>query len=287
MKRRYPIVIFQFLLFLGFAQLPETDIWLFEIENVTLPTVKKGRNITARPGYDNQPSFSSDGKRVYYTAVKEDKQADIFAYSISSQKTNQITHTGESEYSPAESPIEPLLSTVTVRKDSSQVIQLLAKPSYTPSATVLSEVDSVGYYNFLNSDTVLYYKLTEPHSLRFHVMSTGADGYICSSPCRTFKTINRHSFVYGIKDSTSTSYYIYETLLQRARPLATYQGIHEDMFWHEQWGLLISDGAKVMRYNEKDSAWQLLFDLGSQGIQKITRFCIDKRNKYIALVNNL
>ncbi len=287
MNKVYTIVFFQLLVFFGLAQLPETDVWLFELDNKTPQTVTKGKNITARPGYDNQPSFSSDGKRIYYTTIKEDKQADVFEYSVSSQKTRQITRTAESEYSPSESPVKDLLSTVTVLKDSSQIIQLLAIPSYTPSSSVLSSVDSVGYYNFLNADTVLYYKLTEPHSLRFHVISSGADGFICSSPCRTFKTVNRHSFVYGIKDSASTTYYIYETLLQRAKPYASYQGVHEDMFWHDQWGLLISDGTKVMRYNQKDAAWQLLFDFSSFGIQKITRFCIDKRNRFIALVNNL
>ena len=41
-------------------------------------------NITNRSGYDNQPSFSKDEKSIYFTSIRNDKQADIYLYNIKS-----------------------------------------------------------------------------------------------------------------------------------------------------------------------------------------------------------
>ena len=47
------------------AQLPETDIWLFKIEKIEGKySYTNPLNITHRAGYDNQPTFSLDGKSI-------------------------------------------------------------------------------------------------------------------------------------------------------------------------------------------------------------------------------
>src|SRR5258708_16942898 len=39
-------------------------------------------NVTARPGYDNQPFFLPNGRAFLYTSIREDSQADIYRYDI-------------------------------------------------------------------------------------------------------------------------------------------------------------------------------------------------------------
>lgn len=269
------------------AQLPETDIWLAELNKKESGKILKAINITNRPGYDNQPSFSENGKGIYFTSIHEDKQADIYFYRINNKKIQQLTTTKESEYSPNESPIKNSISVVSVLQDSSQVIQLLDLKTYSVIASPISMVDSIGYYNFLNTDTVLYYKLTSPHSLRYHVLSNGNDGFLCENPCRTFRTINRSSFIYGIKDSVSTAYYIYDVRLQKAVLFASIKSVNEDMIWHPTLGLLVSDKSNILQYDTNQRQWKVLYDLSSFGIKKITRFCFDKKNKVLCFVNNL
>src|ERR1044072_617605 len=69
------------------AQMPNTDLWLFKLESDKLNQIvlKEATNITSREGYDNQPSFSPDGKKIYYVSVKEDKQADIYYHDLGSK----------------------------------------------------------------------------------------------------------------------------------------------------------------------------------------------------------
>jgi Tol biopolymer transport system component len=95
------------------AQLPNSDLWLFSIksskENFEL---KNPLNINNREGYDNQPSFSLDSKKINYVSVREDQQADIYVYTIKKKKTIAFTKTPISEYSPVTTKDEKLIATV-------------------------------------------------------------------------------------------------------------------------------------------------------------------------------
>ena len=61
--------VFLFSLFISnccFSQMPETDIWVVDlIKKEGNYSFEKPLNFTNRRGYDNQPSFSSDGKEIY------------------------------------------------------------------------------------------------------------------------------------------------------------------------------------------------------------------------------
>lgn len=62
---------------------PATDIYLADLRVARgRVTVDAPVNVTARPGYDNQPFFLPDGRAFLYTSVREDSQADIYRYDI-------------------------------------------------------------------------------------------------------------------------------------------------------------------------------------------------------------
>src|SRR3954462_13845875 len=104
------------------GQLPETDIWLFKIkyEKSKPPALGEGKNFTNRKGYDNQPSFSPNGKEIYFSSVGNNKQSDIYIYTTSNKKTRALTSTADSEYSLLQLKKDDNFSSVTVEKDSAQ-----------------------------------------------------------------------------------------------------------------------------------------------------------------------
>lgn len=269
------------------AQLPETDIWLFQIEKQEKESVcKNGINITNRPGYDNQPAFSPDNKTVLYSSVRADKQADIYGYRIGSKKTNRLTNTPESEYSPTITPDGLMFSVVVVEVDSAQRIQCYSLDGHRRCYTVSPE-DSVGYHTWYNADSILYYKLTEPHSLHIQNIRTGNDVKICNKPCRAFKTIpGTHYFIYGVKDTAGVVYRKYDPVLKKSMDYARAATQSEDFIWNAEWGLVRSEGSALLRYDERQALWIPLFDFSTQGIQKITRFMFDSKNKQLVLVSN-
>lgn len=277
-----------FLPLLGLAQLPETDIWLFKLEK------KEGKyaygnplNITNRKGYDNQPIFTNDDKAVFYVSIDSSNQADIYKYDIKSKKRTNLTNSQVSEYSPTMLANGSGFSCVVVETDSAQRIWQYTMDGKFDKITH-QNTDSIGYYTWLNKDTLLYYKLTEPHSLRALDLINDQDMWLCDMPTRAFKKTGRsNQFIYGIKSKESIQYRIYNPTLKESRVYATHHSLNEDFIWHSELGLIKSEGSDLLRYNEQTRQWDVLFSFVSLGINKISRFTFDSKNKQLMIVSNL
>jgi hypothetical protein len=271
-----------------FAQIPETDIWLFKIikkENNLLLT--QPLNITNRIGYDNQPTFTEDGKSILYVSIDSTKQADVYQYNISKKTKTNLTNSDVSEYSPTLMPDYSGFSCVVVEKDSTQRIWNFNH--FGKFLNIVHEnTDSVGYHTWLNKDTLLYYKLTNPHSLRALDVKTNNDIWIANNPSRAFKKINNSSkFIYAIKQDSTTEFRIYNPILKESIFYCLSNTITEDFIWHPEFGLIRSENSNLCRFNEQNQKWETLFSFSNFGIQKITRFVFDLKSKQIAIVNNL
>ena len=94
--------------------LPNTDIYIADLDRSSMK-VSNVRNITQRTGYDNQPSFSPDGKGVYYVSDSTGV-TDIYRYDLTSGATRQVTETNEQEFSPTPMNDGKSLSVVRVGK---------------------------------------------------------------------------------------------------------------------------------------------------------------------------
>lgn len=285
LKQLFNILLF-FISGISAAQLPETDLWLFKLKTEDKKLILgDGKNITSRKGYDNQPFFTPDNKSILYVSIREDNQADVYRYDIGKAQAFQLTKTKESEYSPNYTPDGKSVSCVVVEKDSTQRLWLYnldgsVKKCYNEG------IDSIGYYSWLTNDTLLYYKLTEPHSLRMFAEADKSDKWLCNSPTRAFKFVEGNNFMYGIKDSVSIQYRYYDPILRKSSVYADHKSKSEDFVWNKEYGLIKSEGTKLLRFNGLDRTWDVMFDFASAGIKKITRFAFDSKNKSVVIVDN-
>ncbi|MDP2386801.1 MAG: hypothetical protein Q8M29_10550 [Bacteroidota bacterium] len=270
----------------GFAQLPESDIYLFEIKKTgNTVIIKKGVNITNRPGYDNQPAFTPDGKSLLYVSIKEDKQSDVYSYSLGSKKVKQLTATPVSEYSPVVAPDNKYFSAVVVEADSTQRLYKYDLHGKLATTMVMEE-DSVGYYYWLNKDSILYYKLTNPHSLHVYDVKNKKDVWIANEPTRSFRPVKNFSFFYCTKEKTANMVRIYNTRLKRSEEYVSTKSGIEDFIWDKTMGLIKSDGSKIMRYNDEFKTWVELGDFSAFGINNITRFAFSANGRWLTVVSN-
>lgn len=141
------------------AQIPQTDIYLIPI-NSSGTSFGIPVKITDNPGYDNQPEFSSDSKNILYTSSRDSNQTDIYNYNISSGITNLIISSPlESEYSPRYIN-NTSISLVRVNQLKSQHLVI-----YDTTAKLyrqlVQNIDSVGYYRFLNDSVIAMAVLNE------------------------------------------------------------------------------------------------------------------------------
>jgi dipeptidyl aminopeptidase/acylaminoacyl peptidase len=148
--------------------LPNTDIFLLDMHQQNGQyTFGQPVNITKREGYDNQPYFTPDGRYIYYSSIRESKNADIYRYDIGTEKTDQFTNTPEDEYSPQLTPDGKYISVVRVEKDSEQRIWLLPlknEKGKEKEHVIMPNMDSVGYYIWGNK--ILYFvDIKKPQTL--------------------------------------------------------------------------------------------------------------------------
>ena len=148
------------------AQATSTDVWLAPLSRrgdsviVGVP-----RNVTNRPGYDNQPSFTLDSRAILYTSTREDGQADIYRYDIPSGTTARLTSTPESEYSATVTPDGRHFSVIRVERDSTQRLWKFPLSGGEPSL-VLEQVKPVGYHAWLDDSTLALFVLGRPATLQ-------------------------------------------------------------------------------------------------------------------------
>ncbi|PYP63416.1 MAG: hypothetical protein DMD37_06350, partial [Gemmatimonadetes bacterium] len=133
---------------------PATDIYLADLRVVD-GRVQVGTpvNVTARPGYDNQPFFLPDGGAFLYTSIRADSQADIYRYDLRTATSVRLTATRESEYSPTPLPDGSGFSAVRVEADSTQRLWAFDWDGARPRL-VLDSIKPVGYHAWGDARTV-------------------------------------------------------------------------------------------------------------------------------------
>jgi dipeptidyl aminopeptidase/acylaminoacyl peptidase len=286
------------------GQMPDTDIWMFDVHS-TYDSAKRmmqysfanALNFTNRPGYDNQPVFSPDGKSILYTSYREDGQSDIYRYDIVTKTTSAFCKTPESEYSPAFTPDGKYVSVVRVEKDSTQRLWKFPVKGGAP-VLVMKDVAKIGYYAWINSDSLLVFLLTNPESLQAVDVKTQKLHFLAAKPGRCFYASEKGVTYLSKADSANWRFDyinysgIKNTQLGLCKPPAITPD-HEDFLqWmnEEATLLFMGKGSILFQYypsqNSNRAECKALQDFSSLGLKNITRLAISKDGKKIAIVGS-
>src|ERR1051326_7709366 len=248
---------------------PGTDIFPAPLRRASGGGLEVGAplNVTARPGYDNQPAFSPDGKTLYYTSYRGG-QSDIYRYELASRTTAQVTATPESEYSPTVMPDGKHLSVIRVERDSTQRLWAFA-PDGAAVGPILDSIKPVGYHAWLNADTVFVFVLGQPATLRRAVPAHGTVDIGARDIGRSiFRIPGRHAISFVQRDSAGGT----------IRSLDPVTGAATDL------GRPPPGGTRLLRGHAGDSAWSELARFSEPGLQKLSRIAVSNAGDRIALV---
>ncbi|HXU26231.1 MAG TPA: hypothetical protein VN698_03295, partial [Bacteroidia bacterium] len=260
-----------------FSQLPETELFLANVEiKNNLIKVKSAEKISSHKGYNNQPCFINNDDKILFTSdIESNGKTHICSYGIKSKKTERLSITNTSEYSAALLPNQKDFSVVMVEEDSTQRIWTFDLLKGGNKSCISQQTDSVGYYTWLGKDTILYYKLTTPHSLHALNIKTNQDVWLCNNPTRSFKKVSSTTFFYVIHEDAQNTIYMFDIRIKKATPFAVDNvSANQDYIWHPTLGLLKSEASKIYRYSTETKVWSELADFSSFGLKKITRFSI-------------
>ena len=266
------------------AQAPGTDIYLASLSGKGA-ALKLGplANVTARPGYDNQPAFSSDGGTLYFTSGREG-QSDIFRYEIATGRTLAVTATPESEYSPTVTPDRRHLSVIRVERDSTQRLWSFALDGSAPRL-LLDSIKPVGYHVWLNADTVFVFVLGSPATLRRAELAHGTAQILAKDIGRTLLQIpGRRAISYVQRDSSGGWIRSLDPVSGSGENLARLPEGNEFYTWTPGGELLSARGNRLLRWDAGKGSWETVAEFSEPGLQRISRLAVSPAGDRIALV---
>lgn len=269
---------------------PATDVYLVPLER-TDRALRPGEpvNLTARPGYDNQPAFGPDGRHLYYTSYR-DGQADVYRAVLPGGPVEAVTRTPESEYSPTLAPSGDL-TVVRVEADSTQRLWRFTRRGEAIEP-VLADVEPVGYHAWLDERRVALYVLGDPAELRVVDVETGEVNTVARRIGRSLQRIpgGGVSFVRFEEDDGN------EAWLHRLSTDGRFterlvrvpgEGTAGDHAWSPDGTVWTGVGARLHAWrpgDERERGFQPVVSLEAFGLDEITRMAVGPDGTWMAVV---
>jgi hypothetical protein len=176
------------------ASPPDTDIALATL-TVSAGRISVGRptGITSTPGYDNQPSFTPDGRAIFFTSIRGgSSQTDIYRYDVVSGETTRVTSTPEGEYSATVTPDGAHISVIRVEAGGTQRLWRFTLDVRQPEL-VLERVRPVGYHAWADDRTLALFVLGEPATLQLADTRSGDAEVVARGITRSLQRAGRRS----------------------------------------------------------------------------------------------
>lgn len=279
---------------------PECDIFLFDVqESDDAYSVSNPRNVTNRPGYDNQPWFTADSQSFLFTANGKPDRTDVFEYFIATGETKQVTDSADQEYSPQSSPDNQTISYVTDGATANQSVWFTKRGSEEQDWLLgkQGEREPIGYYSWNRKTGYILYWSRYGHSIRLVHESKELNHYVTGNAPPSTPHIIPESF-YKTNDGPARFSFLHrqangQTWLKELdpeslaiRPLITVRGSNNNYCWTAGGQVLMADGTELYRwdYKSKETGWQLVADLADHGLQSVTRVASSPDGSKLAVV---
>ncbi len=269
------------------AAFPETEIFLFDYSATNAEdALSNGKNVTNRPGYDNQPFFTKGSDSFVY-ARDDGTQTDIWEYDIADNTHRQITDNDKSEFSPTPSPDNSKISTVFERNLSIWTLDRGApdQPKWTLETANIEE--PVGYFahNFKTGDIIYWSRygfnvaLTNDSEGEYHYISGNA---LPATPhiipgTDTFSFVHRQG-----NDQVWIKSFDPET--KAITPLTPVVGTNINYTWAPDGSILQIEGISVHRWTKDSGKWTQISDLTDHGLASANRIAVSPDGTKIAVV---
>jgi len=268
---------------------PATDIYIADLRVADRKlSVGTPVNVTARPGYDNQPFFLPSGHAFLYTSVHEDAQADIYRYDLDRKTSSRITTTRESEYSATPLPRGAGFSVVRVEADSTQRLWAFDADGTHPRL-VLDSIKPVGYHAWADDHTLVLFVLGTPSTLQMaDARSPGAHGAVLARDIgRSLQRIPGKPAVSFVQRDSSAGPSLQELDIhtRRITKLVKMPAGADFVAWTRDGIALTASGTTLYQWDpQQGGEWAVVADFGPAGLTNVTRLAVSRKADRLAIV---
>ena len=267
---------------------PATDVFIVSLADPAKWSASSVTNISASPGYDNQPSFMRDSRSVLFTSNRDGKQSDIYRYWIADRKLTQLTQTAESEYSATVVPAGNAFSVIQVEADNTQRLWQFDLTGKSP-ALVLPDLKPIGYHAWIDATTVMVFVLGQPATLQRATPGTPEAEVVTGNIGRALVSIPGTKAVSFTTRDEQRGWWIkrYDADTRQIRTLmqAPTGGTGEPYCaWTRDGRLYTASGTKILSWKEGESDWTVVGDLSSAPLKNISRLAVSPDGRWLSFV---
>lgn len=240
-------------------------------------------NITARPGYDNQPSFTPDSRSVLFTSAREGGQTNIFRFEIAARRLSQITRTPQNEYSPT---VTPDGQGFTVIFDSTQYLARYDLDG-TNRRLIFDRLGQIGYHAWLDEHTAILFVLGQPMTLQLADARTGTAETLAWDIGRSLHRIPGRATGSFLQRMPDGAVYVMEVdpATRTVRPIIRALDGSQDMVWTPAGAILMARGNAVYEWHAgRGGVWRLVGRFEDSGLAALTRLAVSPDGAWLALV---
>jgi hypothetical protein len=294
-QMKYLILIFVALFgsLVASAQMPQTNVYLFEIEQVTDSAFmfKEPKFLTAfnHTGYNNQPVFLSESELYLTVRLSTDtSQTDIYAFDIANEYKTRVTSTPESEYSPTLTPDGQHFSVVRVGADKKQRLWQYPLNRSGEGRGIMPSLDMVGYHFWINAQKLAVFVVDSPNYLAVVDLYEPSVTRLMSDVGRCFQRLpnGNMAFVYKATDQT---WFIEELDVRTlsAKIIVPALSGREDFVVLPEGTFLMGKGSQLFKYHPAfDKDWIQVADFRLYGIKNIMRLAVSPAGKLAMVTSN-
>lgn len=282
-----------FLIFLFYVTIfgqNATEIYLFDLVKTEDNYVLKNPvNISNNKGFDNQPSFTEDGRAILFSSVRKG-QMDIAQYEIFDDNRTWLTDTEANEFSPQSYPKKK--KNFTAVRQETDGTQLLYKYSYKgKEPKVLIPNLKVGYYLWLNSKSLVSFVIGDIETLQVSDFKNKIKYPIQKNIGRSLQKIpysmdiGSGLFSFISKDHEEPEIYAINPKTSDTKYLADPLPDSEDLTWTSDGTILMGNEDKVYKLKPgEDKNWSPIIIESDLPLKNITRLMVSPNGTKIAIV---
>jgi WD40 repeat protein len=262
-----------------------TDIFVASLsQSGRSVTIGPPVNVTRRPGYDNQPSFTPDGASLLYTSIGEDGRASAWKIRLAGRGAPvRLTSTPLGIYSPTVMPDGRSVSVIRVEPDSTQRLWKFPLDGGEPTL-VLDRIKPVGYHAWVDARTLVVFVLGDPATLQVVDLVTGNATPVATNIGRALVKVPHHNAVNFVKIVPDSGQWVAEYTLatKSTRRLGRLPEGAAYVAWTPRGALLTASGSRIYRWN--DGTWIVAADFAAAGVRNISRLAISPSGDQLAFV---
>lgn len=269
---------------------PSTDIYLLPLSTgLTSLKAAKPAPISTGEGYDNQPCFSPDGRRILFAANRDGKQIDIFVFNRENGGVTQLTQTPTNENSPTYlAGGDGSFSVVQSEPDKRQRLWRFNAQGREPQL-ILTDINPVGYHAWIDADRLALFVLGQPNSLQLASVKTGKGEVAAQGIGRSLHRIPGTRLVSFVHREESGEFLV-KQIDPDTRKIDTLVKVvdgntERDMAWTADGKtILMSGGTKVFSWTRGAQGWTEVFDAAPHGLGAVTRIAVSPKGDAVAIV---